>query len=74
MQLLTLRLSMTSVAHLDSPTIVDIGLAYMLSLVVRNGFDAELDVFFSTSIEIQCFFLVIQFVGVEFIFSVLNLL
>ncbi|KAK3224036.1 hypothetical protein Dsin_011061 [Dipteronia sinensis] len=38
------RNGMTSVAHLDSPTIVDIGLAQMLSLVVHNGFDAELDV------------------------------
>ncbi|KAK3189078.1 hypothetical protein Dsin_028639 [Dipteronia sinensis] len=74
MQSLTLRLSMTSVAHLDSLNIVDIGLAHMLSLVVRNSFDAEFDVFFSTSIEIQCFFRVIQFVGVEFSFGVLNLL
>ncbi|KAL5827502.1 hypothetical protein ACOSQ3_019343 [Xanthoceras sorbifolium] len=38
------RNGMTSVAHMDSPTIVDIGLTQMLSLVVDHGFDAELDV------------------------------
>uniref|UniRef100_A0A5B7BI45 Protein N-terminal asparagine amidohydrolase n=1 Tax=Davidia involucrata TaxID=16924 RepID=A0A5B7BI45_DAVIN len=35
---------MTSVAHMDSPYVVDIGLTQMLSLVVDHNFDAELDV------------------------------
>ncbi|KAK9284046.1 hypothetical protein L1049_012306 [Liquidambar formosana] len=35
---------MTSVAHMDSPDVVDIGLTQMLSLVVDHISDAELDV------------------------------
>lgn len=35
-----------SVAHMDSPTVVDGGLTQMLSLVHNHGFDAELDVLF----------------------------
>ncbi|RVW93584.1 hypothetical protein CK203_028870 [Vitis vinifera] len=35
---------MISVAHMDSPTVVDGGLTQMLSLVHNHGFDAELDV------------------------------
>ncbi|XP_031396426.1 protein N-terminal asparagine amidohydrolase isoform X2 [Punica granatum] len=35
---------MTSVAHMDSPDVVEIGLTQMLSLVVNNGSRAELDV------------------------------
>uniref|UniRef100_M1A767 N-terminal asparagine amidohydrolase family protein n=1 Tax=Solanum tuberosum TaxID=4113 RepID=M1A767_SOLTU len=38
---------MTSVAHLDSPDVVDIGLAQMLAFVVNQSSDAMLDVFFS---------------------------
>lgn len=34
----------TSVAHMDSPVVVEIGIMQMLSLVVNNGPDAELDV------------------------------
>ncbi|XP_034704638.1 protein N-terminal asparagine amidohydrolase-like isoform X2 [Vitis riparia] len=35
---------MISVAHMDSPTVVDGGLTQMLSLVHNHGFDVELDV------------------------------
>ncbi|KAF5952987.1 hypothetical protein HYC85_010931 [Camellia sinensis] len=35
---------MTSVAHMDSPNIVDVGLTQMLTLVVNQNSDAELDV------------------------------
>lgn len=35
---------MTSVAHMDSPNVVDIGLTQMLSLVVNHNFDDVLDV------------------------------
>ncbi|KAK4761108.1 hypothetical protein SAY87_006001 [Trapa incisa] len=35
---------MTSVAHMDSPAIVDIGIMQMLSHIVNNSSDAELDV------------------------------
>lgn len=35
---------MTSVGHMDSPNIVDIGLAQMLTLVVEQNSNAELDV------------------------------
>ncbi|KAL5549694.1 hypothetical protein UlMin_004925 [Ulmus minor] len=35
---------MTSVAHMDSPDIVDKGLSQMISLVVDNSLDADLDV------------------------------
>lgn len=35
----------TSVGHMDSPNIVDIGLAQMLTLVVEQNSNAELDVF-----------------------------
>ncbi|KAA8520295.1 hypothetical protein F0562_014551 [Nyssa sinensis] len=38
------RSGMTSVAHMDSPNVVDIGLTQMLSLVVDHNFNAELDV------------------------------
>lgn len=34
----------TSVAHMDSTKVVDIGLAQMLSLVVDKNFDDDLDV------------------------------
>lgn len=37
----------TSVAHFDSPAIVDIGLTQMLSLVVDGNPSAALDVFLS---------------------------
>ncbi|THF99266.1 hypothetical protein TEA_017103 [Camellia sinensis var. sinensis] len=40
---------MTSVAHMDSPNIVDVGITQMLTLVVNQNSDAELDVFFSIS-------------------------
>lgn len=42
-QLLILHLWMISVAHMDSPYVVDIGLTQMLSLVDQNS-DAEFDV------------------------------
>ncbi|CAL5430171.1 unnamed protein product [Camellia sinensis] len=35
---------MTSVAHMDSPNIVDVGLTQMLTLVVNQNSNAELDV------------------------------
>lgn len=35
----------TSVAHLDSPKVVDFGLTQMLSLIVDDTSDADLDVF-----------------------------
>lgn len=35
---------MTSVAHLDSPDVVDIGLAQMLAFVVNQSSDVMLDV------------------------------
>ncbi|CAL5394106.1 unnamed protein product [Camellia sinensis] len=35
---------MTSIAHMDSPNIVDVGLTQMLTLVVNQNSDAELDV------------------------------
>ncbi|KAL9371762.1 hypothetical protein Peur_036902 [Populus x canadensis] len=38
------RNGMTSVAHMDSTKVVDIGLAQMLSLVVDKNFDDDLDV------------------------------
>ncbi|XP_019054333.1 PREDICTED: protein N-terminal asparagine amidohydrolase isoform X2 [Nelumbo nucifera] len=38
------KTGMTSVAHMDSPEIVDFGLAQMLSLVADPRLDAELDV------------------------------
>ncbi|KAJ4848798.1 hypothetical protein Tsubulata_037235 [Turnera subulata] len=38
------RTGMTSVAHLDSPKIVDIGISQMLSLVVDRNCEADLDV------------------------------
>lgn len=34
----------TSVAHLDSPGVVDLGLAQMLSLIFDNDEEAKLDV------------------------------
>ncbi|KAH9710349.1 protein N-terminal asparagine amidohydrolase [Citrus sinensis] len=37
------RNRMTSIAHMDNPEIVDIGLCQMLSLVVDHDLDAELD-------------------------------
>ncbi|KAH9774678.1 protein N-terminal asparagine amidohydrolase [Citrus sinensis] len=39
------RNRMTSIAHMDNPEIVDIGLCQMLSLVVDHDLDAELDVY-----------------------------
>jgi hypothetical protein len=47
----------TSVAHMDSTKVVDIGLAQMLSIVVDKNFDDDLDVLiysFSTS-QFCCF-------------------
>ncbi|PIA53144.1 hypothetical protein AQUCO_00900031v1 [Aquilegia coerulea] len=45
MQLLILLLSRTSVSHMDSPHVVDLGLTQMLSLLVDQNLDAaELDV------------------------------
>lgn len=38
------RNGMTSVAHMDSTKVVDIGLAQMLSIVVDKNFDDDLDV------------------------------
>lgn len=38
----------TSVAHMDSPGVVEIGLMQMLSLVVNNGLEDELDVLLFT--------------------------
>lgn len=38
------RNRMTSIAHMDNPEIVDIGLCQMLSLVVGHDLDAEFDV------------------------------
>ncbi|KAL1210826.1 Protein N-terminal asparagine amidohydrolase [Cardamine amara subsp. amara] len=35
---------MTSLAHIDSPEIVDLGISQMLSLVLEDDIDAELDV------------------------------
>ncbi|KAL6129818.1 hypothetical protein ACLB2K_073167 [Fragaria x ananassa] len=35
---------MTSVAHLDSPKVVDMGLSQMMSLLVQDNMDVELDV------------------------------
>ncbi|KFK37247.1 hypothetical protein AALP_AA4G233100 [Arabis alpina] len=35
---------MTSIAHMDSPKIVDMGISQMLSLVLEDDIDAELDV------------------------------
>ncbi|KAE8702035.1 hypothetical protein F3Y22_tig00110503pilonHSYRG00608 [Hibiscus syriacus] len=42
--LLILHLFMTSVAHMDSPKIVDTGFSQMLKLVVDHDLDADLDV------------------------------
>ena len=44
----------TSVAHMDSPKVVDIGLTQMLALVVNQDSKAELDVFFSISSKFCC--------------------
>ncbi|KAJ1434415.1 Protein N-terminal asparagine amidohydrolase [Sesbania bispinosa] len=38
------KTGMTSVAHMDSPRIVEMGLSQMLSLLVDNGLETELDV------------------------------
>lgn len=35
-----------SVAHLDSPKVVDMGLSQMMSLLVQDNMDVELDVLF----------------------------
>lgn len=43
----------TSVAHMDSPNIVEIGLSQMLSLVVDHDLDPDLDVFFFISIDVM---------------------
>ncbi|KDO46063.1 hypothetical protein CISIN_1g019099mg [Citrus sinensis] len=47
------RNRMTSIAHMDNPEIVDIGLCQMLSLVVDHDLDAELDVFSSEKFHVQ---------------------
>lgn len=39
----------TSVAHLDSPNVVDMGLSQMVSRLVEPNKDVELDVFFFNS-------------------------
>lgn len=45
----------TSVAHMDAPKVVDIGLTQMLSLVVDHDVNEELDVFFIYSYMIILF-------------------
>lgn len=42
----------TSIAHMDSPKIVDLGLSQMLSLVLEDD-DAELDVHYLSPLDYQ---------------------